>query len=88
MARERFSIPDRAPGRPRLLLDEERSTILNLPSGPPTQLTSPTEPTAAPNGQAGWRTLVLGVLAAVLLAGVAVVAARRAHRSHRASQTA
>jgi len=90
LARERFSTPDQAPAHPRLLLDEEQSTLRNLPSGPPTQLTSPTEPTAAPNGQAGWRIPALGLLAAVLAlaAGVAVLAARRAHRSHHASQTA
>jgi hypothetical protein len=48
-------------------------------------------PAPAESGrQAGWLTPVLGVLAAVLalVAGVAVLAARRATRSHRAGQTA
>jgi hypothetical protein len=43
-----------------------------------------------PSGQPGWLTPALGVLAAVLamVAGVAVLAARRANRSLRASQAA
>ena len=43
---------------------------------------------AEPSGQAGWLTPALGVLAAVmtLVAGAAVVAARRANRSQRAGQ--
>jgi hypothetical protein len=42
-----------------------------------------------PSGQGGWLTPALGVLAAVLalVAGVAVIAARRASRSQRAGQT-
>jgi hypothetical protein len=42
------------------------------------------------SGQAGWLTPALGVLAAVmaLVAGAAVVAARRANRSQRAGQAA
>ena len=78
-----------APAHPRLLLDEERSTLLNLPHAAPAQATSPVRP-APPSGQAGWRIVALGVLAAVLalVAGVAVMAARRAHRSQRAGQTA
>jgi hypothetical protein len=45
---------------------------------------------AEPGGQAGWLTPALGVLAAVmtLVAGAAVVAARRANRSQRAGQAA
>jgi hypothetical protein len=43
-----------------------------------------------PSGQPGWVTPALGVLAAVLavVAGVAVLVARRAHRGQRAEQTA
>ena len=89
LARERFTIPDTAPANPRLLLDEERSSLLNLPNAAPVQATSPVRP-APPSGQAGWRVVALGVLAAVLalVAAVAVMAARRAHRSQRAGQTA
>ena len=96
LARERFSIPDTAPtqaaadaAHPRLLLDEERSSLLNLPNRAPTQPTSLVQP-ATPSRQAGWLTPALGGLAAVLavVAGVAVLAARRAHRSQRASQVA
>jgi hypothetical protein len=89
LAQERFTIPDTAPANPRLLLDEERSSILNLPHAAPAQATSPARP-APPSGQAGWRIVALGVLAAVLalVAAVAVMAARRAHRSQRAGQTA
>jgi hypothetical protein len=45
---------------------------------------------APPSGQAGWRILALGLLAAVVapVAAVAVMAARRTHRSQRAGQTA
>jgi hypothetical protein len=32
LARERSTIPDTAPAHPRLLLDEERSSLLNLPN--------------------------------------------------------
>ena len=32
LARERSSIPGQAPAHPRLLLDEQRSTLLNLPN--------------------------------------------------------
>jgi hypothetical protein len=97
LARERASIPNGAPGHtaadaahPRLLLDEDRSTLLNLPNPAPTQPTSPVQPAATPSGQTGRRIPALGVLAAVLAlaAGVTVVATRRAGRSHRASQTA
>jgi hypothetical protein len=37
LARERSSIPDQAPAHPRLLLAEERPTLLNLPKGAPAQ---------------------------------------------------
>ena len=89
LAKERFTIPDTAPANPRLLLDEERSSLLNLPNAAPVQATSPVRP-APPSGHAGWRVVALGVLAAVLalVAAVAVMAARRAHRSQRAVQTA
>jgi hypothetical protein len=90
LAKERSTIPDPAPAHPRLLLDEERSSLLNLPDAAPAQATSPVRP-APSSGQAGWRILALGVLAAVLAlvaAAVAVMAARRAHRSQRAGQTA
>ena len=87
LARERSAIPSAA--HPRLLLDEERSSILNLPNAAPAQATSP-ERSVQPTKQAGWRIPALGVLAAVLalVAGVAVLANRRANRTQRASQTA
>jgi hypothetical protein len=87
LAREGPSISDAA--GPRLLLDEDRSTLLNLPSGAPAPVTSPVRSTP-PSGRTGWLTLALGVMAAVLalVAGVAVLAARRAIRSQRAGQTA
>ena len=71
-------------------LDEDRSTLLNLPDRAPAQPTSPTRPAAEPSRSAGWLTPTRGALAAVLalVAGVAVLAARRAHRSQRAVQTA
>jgi hypothetical protein len=89
LADERSSIPNSTTARPRLLLDEERSSILNIPNGGPAQPTSPVRQ-AQPSRHAGWLTPALSVLAAVLAlaAGVAVVAARRAHRSQRAGQTA
>ena len=37
LARERSSIPDWAPAGPRLLLDEDRSALLNLPDRAPAQ---------------------------------------------------
>jgi hypothetical protein len=107
LARERPSVPD--PAHPRLL-DEERSTLLNLPNQAPAQAaaahrrlldqeryysswdygdtSAPVPP--EPSGQPGWLTPALVVLSAVLalVAGVAVVAARRAHQSQRAGQTA
>ena len=89
LANERSSIPDTAPAHSRLLLDEERSSLLNLPHAAPAQATSPVRP-APPSGQTGWRIVALGVLAAVfaLVAAIAVMAARRAHRSQGAGQTA
>ena len=88
LAKERPTLPDTA-AHPRLLLDEPRSSLLNLPDAAPAQATSPVRP-APPSGQADWRLLALSVLAAVLalVAAVAVMAARRAHRSQRAEQTA
>jgi hypothetical protein len=92
LARERFSIPDadQTAAQPRLLLEEPPSSLLNLPNhATPAQAASPTQ-SAAPSSQPGWLTPALGVLAAVmaLVAGVAMLAARRANRGHRASQTA
>ena len=89
LARERSTVPNTAPAHPRLLLDEERSSLLNLPEAAPAQATSPVRP-APPSGQAGWPILALSVLVAALalVAGVAVMAARRAHRSQRAGQMA
>jgi hypothetical protein len=70
----------------RRLLARERFSI---PNGAPTQVTSPMRP-AESSGQPGWLTPALGVLAAVLalVAGVAVMVARRAKNSQRAGQTA
>jgi hypothetical protein len=88
LAKERFAVPNTAPAHPRLLLDEDRSSLLNLPNAAPAQA-SPVRP-APPSGQADWRLLALSVLAGVLalVAAVAVMAARRAHRSQRAEQAA
>jgi hypothetical protein len=87
LARERSSIPNAA--HPRLLLDEDRSTLLNLPNETPAQLASPTPP-AQPGDRTGWIVPALAGLATLLalVAGVAVAAARRATRPHRADQTA
>jgi hypothetical protein len=70
----------------RRLLARERFSI---PNGAPTQVTSPMRPGES-SGQPGWLTPALGVLAVVLalVAGVAVMAARRAKNSQRAGQTA
>jgi hypothetical protein len=89
LARERSTIPNTVPDHPRLLLDEQRSSLLNLPNAAPAQATSSVPP-APPSGQADWRIPALGVLSAVLalVAAVAVLAAWRAHRSQRAGQTA
>ena len=87
LARERFSIPDAA--HPRLLLDEERSSLLNLPNDTPSQLTSPTPTTTGPSGQAGWLIPALGGLAAVLalVVGITVLVVRHTNRRQRAGQT-
>jgi hypothetical protein len=70
----------------RRLLARERYSI---PNGAPTQVTSPMRP-AESSRQPGWLTPALGLLAVVLalVAGVAVLAARRAKSSQRAGQTA
>ena len=60
----------------------------SIPSGTPAQAPAP-EP-AEPSGQPGWLVASLGVLIAALalVAGVAVMAARRASRKVRAGQAA
>ena len=87
LARERFSIPNAA--HPRLLLDEERSSLLNLPSAEPAQAPSPVRP-AGHGGRAGWLAPARGALALVLalIPVVAVLVARRTSRVQRAGQTA
>jgi hypothetical protein len=69
----------------RRQLAQERFSI---PSGTPAQEPAP-EP-AEPGGQPGWLVASLGVLVAALalIAGVAVMAARRARRRVRAGQAA
>jgi hypothetical protein len=66
-------------------LARERSSI---PRGTPAQLPAPVP--AEASGQPGWLVASLGGLAAILalVAGVAVLAARRASRRVRAGQTA
>jgi DMSO/TMAO reductase YedYZ molybdopterin-dependent catalytic subunit len=87
LARERSSIPNQTPtqaaARPRLLMDEERSSLLNIPNRTPAQAA------AEPSEQTGWRTPGLDALAAVLalVAVVAVLVARHIHRGQRAEQT-
>jgi hypothetical protein len=68
----------------RRLLARERFSI---PSGTPTQVPTPVPDEAS--GQPGWLVASLGGLAAILalVAGVAVLAARRASRRVRAGQT-
>jgi hypothetical protein len=70
----------------RLLLARER---FSYPSDGPAQATSPIRP-AEHSGRAGWLAPALTGLALVvaLIAGVAVIAARRANRVQRAGQTA
>jgi hypothetical protein len=89
LARERFSIPNAA--HPRLLLEEDRSSLLNLPSAESAQAPSPVRP-AEHNGQPGWLAPALAVLALILAltTGIAVLVARRTRTSrvHRAGQTA
>jgi hypothetical protein len=106
LARERSTSPDQVPAGPRLLLDEERSSLLNLPNRDAATQTAlaqeryyntwgyggastPAAP-AEPSGQPTWLVIALAVLAAVLalVAGIAVVAARRVTRSQHAGQTA
>jgi hypothetical protein len=87
LARERSTIP--ATARPRLLLEEERSALLNLPGAEPAQAPGPIRP-AEHRGRPGWLAPALAVLAVVLVlgAGVAVLVNRRANRIQRAGQTA
>jgi hypothetical protein len=61
----------------------------SIPSGTPAQVPAPTR-ADEPSGQPGWLVASLGVLAAVLalVAGLAVLAARRANRKVRAGQAA
>jgi hypothetical protein len=70
----------------RRMLAQEHSSI---PSGIPAQVPAPVQPDE-PSGQAGWLVASLGVLAAVLvlIAGLAVLAAKRASRRARAGQAA
>jgi hypothetical protein len=67
-------------------LARERSSI---PSGTPAQVPVPVRP-AEPSGRPDWLVASLGGLAAILavVAGVAVLAARRASRRVQAGQTA
>jgi hypothetical protein len=87
LARERYTVP--ATARPRLLLEEDRSALLNLPSAEPAQAPSPIRP-AEHSGRPGWLAPALAVLAVVLVlgVGVAVLVTRRANRIQRAGQTA
>ena len=70
----------------RRQLARERSFI---PSGTPAQVPAPTRD-GEPSGQPGWLVASLGVLVAALalVAGLAVMAARRASRKVRAGQAA
>ena len=88
LARERFAVPT-APAHPRLLLEEERSSLLNLPSPGPAQAPSPMRP-AEHSARPGWLAPALAILAVILAlgAGVAVMVTRRANRVERAGQTA
>ena len=97
LARERPSIPGEAPAHP-LLLDEERSALLNIPNGDAAtraalaqerhystwdyQDTSAPATPAEPGGQPTWLVIALAVLAAVL-ALVTGVAVLAAHRATR-----
>ena len=97
LARERSSIPGEAPAHP-LLLDEERSALLNIPNGDAAtraalaqerhystwdyQDTSAPATPAEPGGQPTWLVIALAVLAAVL-ALVTGVAVLAAHRATR-----
>jgi hypothetical protein len=89
LARERFTVPTAAPAHPRLLLEEQRSSLLNLPGDEPAPATSPIRPTEH-SGRPGWLAPALTMLALVMtvIAVAAVLVGRRAHRIQRASQTA
>ena len=98
LARERSSIPGEAPAHPRLPLDEERSSLLNIPNGDAAtraalaqerhystwdyQDTSAPATPAEPGGQPTWLVIALAVLAAVL-ALVTGIALLAAHRATR-----
>jgi hypothetical protein len=97
LARERSTKPGEAPTHPRLLLDEERSSLLNIPNRDATRTalaqeryystwgyggaSAPAAP-AEPSGQPAWLVIALAVLAAVL-ALVAGVAVLAARRATR-----
>ena len=97
LARERPSIPGEAPAHP-LLLDEERSALLNIPNGDAATRAalaqerhystwgyggaSAPATPAEPSGQPTWLVIALAVLAAVL-ALVAGIALLAAHRATR-----
>ena len=97
LARERPSIPGEAPAHP-LLLDEERSALLNIPNGDAATRAalaqerhystwgyggaSAPATPAEPGGQPTWLVIALAVLAAVL-ALVTGVAVLAAHRATR-----
>ena len=57
---------------------------VDTPTAPPTQAPAPARP-AEPNGEPGWLVVSLGILAAAMavVAGLAVLAARRAVRTAR-----
>ena len=59
----------------------------HTPTAPPTQVAAPASP-ADPSGEPGWLVVSLGVLAAAmtLVAGLAMLAARRAIRTARLGQ--
>ena len=98
LARERSSIPGEAPAHPRLPLDEERSSLLNIPNGDAATRAALAEERhystwgyggasapatpAEPSGQPTWLVIALAVLAAVL-ALVAGIALLAAHRATR-----
>ena len=98
LARERSSIPGEAPAHPRLPLDEERSSLLNIPNGDAATRAALAEERhystwgyggasapatpAEPSGQPTWLVIALAVLAAVL-ALVTGIALLAAHRATR-----
>ena len=89
LAREGSSIP--GPAHPRLLLEEDRSSLLNLPSAESAQAPSPVR-AAEHRGQPSWLAPALAVLALILalMTAIAVLVARRTrtNRVQRADQTA